>query len=96
MMVDLAGLRVAVAVYYQTTGSLPRTFKDAEMPAPPNTRLLENGSIEYLAGGRTTARVFWQPRPSTLRLEWDCVSPDIANIAQRVETCCYFTVAQAG
>jgi outer membrane protein OmpA-like peptidoglycan-associated protein len=89
MIQDLATLRVAVAEYYQTMGSLPRTFKEVEIPDLPHTRFLENGAIEYLAGGRTTARVLWLPRPTTLRLDWDCLSPDIVNIAQRVQGCRY-------
>ena len=89
MILDLQMARMAIAEYFMTYDSLPRKFEDAHMPAPPHARLLENGSIEYRAGGRPTARVLWRLRPTKLRMEWDCVSPDIVNISERVEGCRY-------
>ena len=89
MILDLQMARVAVTEYFMTNDSLPRKFEDADMPAPPHTRLLENGSIEYRAGGRPTARVLWRLRPTELRMEWDCVSPDIVNISERAQGCRY-------
>lgn len=89
MMGDMTPLRVAFAEYYMTNDSLPRNFDDVGLPPPPHIRLLENGSIEYLAGGRPAARVFWRVRPTSLRIDWDCVSPDIVNLAERVQGCRY-------
>jgi outer membrane protein OmpA-like peptidoglycan-associated protein len=89
MVADMAPLRVAFAEFYMTNDSLPRNFDDVGLPAPPHTRLLGNGSIEYLAGGRPAARVFWRARPTSLRIDWDCVSPDIVNLAERVQGCRY-------
>lgn len=89
MILDLQMLRVGVTEYFMTNDRLPRKFEDAGMPAPPHTRLTDNGSIEYLAGGRPTARVLWRLRPTSLRMEWDCVSPDIVNVTQRVQGCRY-------
>ena len=89
MVGDMAPLRVAFAEYLMTNDSLPRNFDDAGLPAPPHTRLLQNGSIEYLAGGRPAARVYWRARPTSLRIDWDCVSPDIVNLAARVQGCRY-------
>ena len=88
MVGDLAILRVAMAEYYMTNDALPRRFEEG-LPVPSHARLLENGSIEYLAGGRPTARVFWRARPTSLRIEWDCVSPDIVNLSERLEGCRY-------
>ena len=55
MILDLQMARMAIAEYFMTYDSPPRKFEDAHMPAPPHARLLENGSIEYRAGGRPTA-----------------------------------------
>lgn len=89
MVLDLQMLRVAITEYLMTNDSLPRNFDDMEIPAPPNTRLLENGSIEYRVGGRPTARVLWRPRPNSMRMEWDCVSTDIVNLTERIPDCRY-------
>jgi outer membrane protein OmpA-like peptidoglycan-associated protein len=89
MMQDMASLRVAIADYFMTNETLPRNFDEAQITAPPHSRLLQNGSVEYLAGGRPTARVLWRLRPTSMRLEWDCISPDIANISQRSGNCRY-------
>ena len=89
MILDLQMLRVGVTEYFMTNDGLPRNFETADIPAPPHTRLLENGSIEYLASGRPAARVLWRLRPTAVRMEWDCVSPDIVNLSERVPGCRY-------
>ena len=89
MMHDMAMLRTAVAEHYQTNGSLPRNLDDAGVTMPPHVRIIKNGSIEYLAGGRPSARVYWRARPTSLGLRWDCLSPNIVNIAERLQGCQY-------
>ena len=89
MMHDMAMLRTAVAEQYQTNGSLPRNLDDAGVTMPPHARIIKNGSIEYLAGGRPAARVYWRARPTSLGLRWDCLSPNIVNIAERLQGCQY-------
>jgi hypothetical protein len=89
MMGDMASLRTAFAEHYMTNGTLLRNLDDTGLPTPPHVRVMKNGSIEYLAGGRPTARVYWRARPTTLRVDWDCVSPDIVNIAERLQGCRY-------
>lgn len=89
MALDLAPVRMAVAEYYMTLGALPRKFDGLGMPAPRNTRLLENGAIEYRVGGRDTARVYLRIKTTLALLSWDCISPDVANIPQRMDGCRY-------
>ena len=92
MVRDLSMVKVAVAEYLQTNDALPRKVADLGVGEqfPKNFRLLGNGSLEVRVDGNPNARVYWRLMPSaTSFARWECVSPDIANLSERLEDCRY-------
>lgn len=92
MVQNLSMVKVAVAEYLQTNGELPRKTADLGVGEqfPKNFRLLGNGALEVLVDGNPNARVYWRLMPSaTSFARWECVSPDIANLSERLEDCRY-------
>lgn len=85
-------VKVAVAEYLQTNGELPRKVADLGVGEqfPKNFRLLGNGALEVLVDGNSNVRVYWRLMPSSTSFAtWECVSPDIANLSERLEDCRY-------
>ncbi len=92
MVRDLSMVKVAVAEYLQTNGELPRKVADLGVGEqfPKNFRLLGNGALEVLVDGNSNVRVYWRLMPSSTSFAtWECVSPDIANLSERLEDCRY-------
>lgn len=92
MVRDLSMVKMAVAEYLQTNDALPRKVADLDVGEqfPKNFRLLENGALEVLVDGKPNARVYWRLIPrSTSFATWECVSPDIVNLSERLKDCLY-------
>ena len=89
---DLSIVKIAFVEYLRTNGTLPRQVADIGVGEsfPKNFRLLANGSLEALVDGKPNARVYWRlvPRPDGFET-WECISPDIANLPERLEGCRY-------
>ncbi len=86
---DLDMIKMAYAEYYFTQGNLPRSMKDAGVTPHPYILARNNGTIEVRIDGKPDARIFWRPRPTNIRMEWDCVSPDVGNVGDRFDHCRY-------
>jgi outer membrane protein OmpA-like peptidoglycan-associated protein len=89
---DLSIVKVAFVEYLRTNGTLPRKVADIGVgeSLPKNFHLLANGSLEVLIDGKPNARVYWRLVPKSSGPEaWECISPDIANLPERLEDCRY-------
>lgn len=92
MVHDLSMVKVAVAEYLQTNDALPRKAADLGIgdQLPKHFHVKENGAIEVLVDGNPNARVYWRLNPSaTSFARWECVSPDIENLAEYLKDCRY-------
>lgn len=98
MVRDLSMVKIAVAEYLNMNEALPHKVADLDVGEqfPKNFRLLGNGALEVLVDGKPNARVYWRliPRPGSSSTSfatwtWECVSPDIANVSERVKDCLY-------
>lgn len=92
MINDLSMVKIAFAEHLMTNGELPRKLADLGVGEqfPKNFRVLGNGALEVRVDGKPNARVYWRLIPnSSGQMKWECISPDIANLTERLEDCRY-------
>jgi outer membrane protein OmpA-like peptidoglycan-associated protein len=85
MVSEVSAIKPAVIDFYFSNDRLPRP---GDLTPGGRVRLLDNGALEAMVGSDSKAAVYWRLRPhADSRQDWDCVSPNVANLAERLPGC---------
>jgi hypothetical protein len=87
-------LRPMIAEFYVSYMRFPSSMQEIGSPTPPSsvrTRVTPGGAVEFQFGGDAAGgpRIYLVPHLETMRIRWQCVSPDIASLPSLDPECAY-------